>query len=216
MHEITLRWLIKHFISEIIPLSWVIIFKQLCILLEGTCINYYYLLFLLFHNILKDQVKKKKKHVKAITPCFFWWKSIFSLLLTAVKINTTASVHSLECQLSSWCIVTSRDIQQPIIIAGWISTKCHVCIWRFAKQHHESEAPVSSILELVLKRTTEGGGKIRRRACCDWEKNGIDPSGKSHSHSWNWTASTCSWTQTAITLKGFSKRLPQLAMTKSP
>lgn len=84
--------------------------------------------------------------------------------------------------------ISTEDYQQPIIIAGCISTKCHVCIWRSAKQHRESEASVSSTSELVLKRTKEWGGNIRRRACCDWEKNRIDPSGESHSHSCNWNS----------------------------
>lgn len=151
MWDFILRWLIKHFISEMKSLLLGHLFSSnLSALLKETHIDYY-LLFIFFMTFSKI---KRKTHVKAISPCSFWLKSIFSLLLAAVKTNTTVSVNSIVCQVGYLSVlsparISTEDYQQPIITAVLLSTKCHLCIWHFTKQHSENKAPVSSSLELI-------------------------------------------------------------------
>lgn len=57
MQEITFRWLIKYFISQLNLYSRVTLSNNLSAPLKEPCIDYY-LLFSFFHNTLKDQVKK--------------------------------------------------------------------------------------------------------------------------------------------------------------
>ena len=89
MWDFILRWLIKHFISEMKSLSLGHLFSNnLSALLKEPHIDYY-LLFLFFHDILKDQVKNT---------C----QSNFSLLFL-IKINILPAFSSSKNQHNSFC-----------------------------------------------------------------------------------------------------------------
>lgn len=107
MQEIALRYLIKHLISKA-KFSFLGHYFQTT--LQVSWKRPTQIIIYSFHYFLTFSKTKRKTHVKAISPCFFWLKSIFFLLLTAVEIITMASVNSMECQVISLCIVTSRDI----------------------------------------------------------------------------------------------------------
>lgn len=107
MQEIALTWLIKYLISKS-KFSFLGHYFQTT--LQVSWKNPTQIIIYSFHYFMTFSMTKWKTHVKAISPCFFWLKSIFFLLLTAVKIITMASVNSMECQVISLYIVTSRDV----------------------------------------------------------------------------------------------------------
>lgn len=108
MQEIAMRWLIKHLISKMKFSSLGSLFpNNLTGLLKEPHADYY-LFFSLLHDILKDQVKNTCQSNLSL---FLLIKiNILPALNSSKKIITIVSVNSMECQVISLCIVTSRDI----------------------------------------------------------------------------------------------------------
>jgi hypothetical protein len=178
MQEIALRWLIKYLISKTKFSSLGHYFQTT---LQVSWKNPTQIIIYSFHYFMTFSMTKWKTHVKAISPCFFWLKSIFFLLLTAVKVITIVSVNSMECQVISLYIVTSRDVntiyQKPIITAAFIIYKMPCVHMAFHQTTQWKQEPCLKQLRDYLDKDPKNREvKLKRRACCYWEKKRIDQS----------------------------------------